>query len=406
MDTSTISCPKCSHEFRLTEAVTRSIEDELRQKYEADDAKRQQTLKQKLAELELRDQAIKDKTQEFDRMVREQVEQQKKQIVLDEQQRATDASASAVQELREKLALREKLLDESRNNELALRKQRDEFEETRKSFELEKARLTDDIKTSVARQKDEEIRLKEAEYKKLIDDLKHQMDEVKRKAEQGSQQAQGEILELELEATIKQVFPTDEMRPVPKGEVGADVIQAVFDNTRRECGSIIWEIKRTKAWSEGWLGKLRDDKRASRADVAIIVSTALPKDLQTFEFRDGVWITPPSLAIALAAALRGGLMSTAAARRQAETRTDKQSQVYDYLCSTQFRDRVGAVVETFAGQLTTLNKERAAYERIWATRQKEIERAMKNLAAMWGDLGGLIGTSLPNLPALDVPMLE
>lgn len=254
----------------------------------------------------------------------------------------------------------------------------------------------------MAKQKDEEFRLKEAESTKKLADMSRQIDELKRKAEQGSQQAQGEVLELDLEAALERAFPLDDITPVAKGTLGADVLQVVKDERAIPCGTMIWESKRTKSWSDGWIQKLKDDKLAAKAQIAVLVSSSLPKEMPSFDCHDGVWVAPPPLALCVATALRHVLIETATAKRSVEGRHDKMAAVYDYLSGPEFKGRVTAIVETFTGMRGDLEAEKRAMAKIWAKREKQIERIVANTAGLHGELQGIIGQSLPTIEALEL----
>ena len=331
-----------------------------------------------------------------------QIEAERKKIREEATKAAMETATKDMRELQEKLAAKDDALKQAQEAELNLRKEKAAFEEQKKAFELEVSRRTDEVKATVGKAKDEEFRLKEAEANKKMEDMKKQIDELKRKAEQGSQQTQGEVLELDLEAALTRCFADDEITPVGKGVQGGDIIQHVRDETAHGCGIILWESKRTKAWSDGWIGKLKDDKLAAKAQLAVIVSVAMPKDVPSFECRDDVWITPPNLAVALGAALRLSLIETAAAKRAIEGRQDKMAVVYDYLSGPEFKGRVTAIVEAFTSMRDDLISEKTAMLKIWAKREKQIERVIGNTAGMYGDLHGIIGKSLPTIETLEL----
>ena len=216
------------------------------------------------------------------------------------------------------------------------------------------------------KQADETHQLKIAEYEKKISDMAKELDSAPRIAEQGSQQLQGEVLELDLEELLRQQFPTDEIRPVSKGIRGADVIQVVRDASLAECGIIIWESKRTANWSNTWLPKLRDDGRAANACLAILVTEKLhPKMTGTFDLLDGVWVTNRACSLALATALRSGLLDVAAARRAIEGQQGKMEVLYNYLSSSKFKHRMSGIVEAFVTMQSDLAKEKTAITAAW-----------------------------------------
>jgi len=205
---------------------------------------------------------------------------------------------------------------------------------------------------------------------------------------------------------VRRHFPFDTILPVAKGIHGGDVIHIVHDAAGIECGIILWESKRTKNWSDGWLPKLRDDQRAAKAHIAILISIELPKGVSTFECVDGIWVTCRACALALAAALRSGLIDAATARRSADGKQTKMEVLYTYLAGQEFRHRVEGIVESFATLKEDLEAEKRAMQRIWAKREKQLDRAITNTSGMYGDLQGIVGASLPSIASLDQPLLD
>ena len=335
-----------------------------------------------------------------------------KQIDAEREQIREAAAAAArehltkdLQDAADRLAAKDKALAQAQQSERKLLQERGEFEEKRRAFDLELARNGEAVKAAVGKQKDEEFRFREAEKAKLIEDMKRQIDDLRRKADQGSQQTQGEVLELDLEAALRRCFGGDQITPVGKGVHGGDILQQVRGDLGEDCGTIVWESKRTKAWSDGWLQKLKDDKLAAKSTLAVLVTTAMPKDAATFECREGVWVTPPAMAVPLAAALRLSMLETAAIRRSMDGRHDKIEAVYAYLSGPEFKGRVSAIVETFTAMRSDLEAEKKAMQKIWAKRDKQIERVMANTAGLHGDLAGIIGRQLPAIEQLELPAL-
>jgi hypothetical protein len=236
--------------------------------------------------------------------------------------------------------------------------------------------------------------------------MQRQIEELKRKAEQGSQQLQGEALELELEQTLRARFPRDLIEPVPKGEFGGDVLHRVLGPFDQPCGTILWELKRTKNWSDGWLTKLREDQRRAKADFALIVSNALPKDVTAFDLIDGVWVAEPRCALPVALALRQSLLELAAARHARHGQETKMELVYDYLTGPRFRHRVEAIIEKFNDMQADLDRERKWMTKQWAKREAQIRVVIDSTAGMYGDVQGIAGQALEEIEALSVPLLE
>ncbi|MCP9456141.1 MAG: DUF2130 domain-containing protein [Nitrospira sp.] len=373
MTMSTIQCPTCGASIPLTEAlvaqVRATVETDLKRQHEA-----QLHLAVKQAESRAKEQSERD-------------------LAL----------------LREQLAEQERKTREAQAAELALRKEKAALEARARELDLEVARKVDaethKLEEQIRKLAADEQALKLKEKDKQIEDLKALLEEARRKSEQGSQERQGEVLELDLEATLARHFTQDEIRSVPNGRKGADVIQTVRDAHLRACGTVIWEAKNTKNWSPAWLTKLKDDQRAMGASVAVLVSVALPNEIRTFGLVDGVWIASLSCYLPLAVALREQLIRVAFARAAAQGMSEKMEALYRYLSGDEFRQRVEALVETFEAMRTQLAKERTAMEKLWAERAKQIERLVTNTVQMYGAIRGTIGGQLPEMPTLDLGTL-
>ena len=307
--------------------------------------------------------------------------------------------------LEEQIAEKDKKLQEAKENELRVRREKNKLEEDKRNFELEKQRQLDEERKKIVeeagKKATEEQQYVIAQLKKQLTDATKAKDELARKLEQGSQQTQGEVLELELEEILKVEFPHDEIVPVPKGVSGADVIQKVKDHSGRVCGQIAWESKKTKAWSDGWIQKLKDDQRTIKADLAVIASAVLPEDVKGFVFRDGVWICDIKLIVALATALRINLLNVSRERAMSVAKNEKMEVLYSYLTGVEFKQRVEAIVEAFSSMDEGLKKERIAYEKIWSEREKQIKKVVTNTVGMYGDLSGLV--TLPQIKTLELP---
>jgi hypothetical protein len=374
-----ITCPKCGAEIPLSEALTTKIEQRLRKSFEerAQEAEKARETEYQNALTEARKQAVAKAKEEVSLEI-------------------ADVQAQ-LQESAEKLK-------EGQKRELALLKQHRQLEEAKKNLELEvERRLQEEkaqVEKAVAERVAEQHRLKDLEKEKQLTDLRNQIEDLKRKAEQGSQQVQGEVAELDLEGALKGAFPDDEILPVPKGVRGADLIQQV--GSPKAGGTIVWEVKNTKAWSNAWLPKLREDQRALKADLAVIVTTALPDEVKHFGRVDDVWVTDPTTARGLGGALRAQLLEVAAARAITKGKGTKMEVLYTYLTGTEFRQRVEAVVEAFQGLQDELDRERRALESSWAKREKHITRAFSGLAGLYGDMRGIVGSPLPKVRQLEL----
>jgi hypothetical protein len=294
-----ITCPKCGELIAITETLHHQLTESVRREYEDKLAAQEQSLSEREAEITARKKELDDKERGIEERVQtaltSELEKHKAVLVKTARAEAEKALGVELQDMRDQLQTKEAKLEEARQTELALRKRERDLEERAKDIELEVARKIDEerqrVEEATARRIADEYHMKEAEKDKKISDMMRQIEDLKRKAEQGSQQTQGEVQELELEKELAALFPYDNIQPVPKGMQGADVIQEVISNSGNRCGSIIWESKRTKNFGNDWVAKLKDDQRAVRADVAIIVTQSLPKDMRTFGYMDGVWVT-------------------------------------------------------------------------------------------------------------------
>ena len=311
-----------------------------------------------------------------------------------------------LKDMQEQIAEKESKITEFQKMEMDLRKQKREIEESKKSMELEMQRTLDEQRTKIAQEiyssTQEEWKLKEKEKDKKIEDMLKQIDELKQKAEQGSQKQQGEIYEIELEEVLINQFKLDTIVPVASGKRGADIIQTVHNAQGMACGTIIWEVKRTRNWSDGWIEKLKDDQREAKADIAVILTTVLPKEIEHFGYQQGVWITDFESMMGLATALRFNITQLYQARQSAVGKNDKMEMMYAYLSGPEFRQRVEGIVNGFVALKDDLEKEKRAMLKIWAKREKQIERVMHNTTAMYGDMQGIVGASLPELKKLQL----
>lgn len=301
----------------------------------------------------------------------------------------------------------EKKIDEFRSHEIKLREQARKLEEDKKDFELQVQRKMDEERKSIEeaahRKATDDFRLKDMEKEKVINDLKKALDEAQRKAGQGSQQLQGEILELDLEETLRSAFPEDEIKPVAKGVMGADIAQTVKTQLGTVCGVILWESKRTKAWSDEWCAKLKTDLRSSKANIPAIVSQTLPEEAKDgMGVKDGVWVCTYSLVIPLAVLLRKNLYDVARQKAMSVGRGSKAEALYSFITSHEFQQQVEALVEVYKEMTEQITKERMVFERSWKSREAQVKRLFMSTAGIVGTVGGIAGNSMPQIKGLEV----
>jgi hypothetical protein len=383
-----LKCPNCGEMIPVSEAISHQIVERTREQLKKEGLAQQQAINAKERELLDREEAL-------DRTVQDRVKAQQAEIEL--QARATAKAAISVEldDLRRQAAEKDHQLAKAQQAELEVRARTRALEEKERTVELEIARRLDQesskVRDETARRLSEEYRLKDAEKDKKLQDAIKANEELRRRLQQGSQQTQGEVLELELETLIKTTFPLDHVEPVPKGAIGADLIQRVIDKAGHPCGSIVWEAKRTKAWNEGWIQKLKDDQRLVKAELAILLTEVLPKDCGNFGQVSGVWVTNPQCAMSLAIALRSQLIEIERTKLAAVGKNEKMEVLYRYLSGSEFKQRVEAVVEAFIEMQEDLQEERRIFERRWSKREKQIQRVISNTSGMYGDFQGLIG---------------
>ncbi|MBI3372698.1 MAG: DUF2130 domain-containing protein [Betaproteobacteria bacterium] len=406
----TIICPNCKTEIKLTESLAGPLLEATRQDFE-----RRLALKE--SDISTREAALSKAKESLDAHVAEKLKQERATIVADEARKARlslatefEQKAREVTELQGVLKQREVKLAEAQQAQADLLRKQRELDDAKRELELTvekrvQAGLTA-TRDQAKREAEEQLNLKVKEKEETITAMQKQIEDLKRRAEQGSQQLQGEVQELELENLLRAKFPFDAIEPVPKGEYGGDVLQRVVGAGGQPCGTILWESKRTKAWSDGWLTKLRDDQRTAKAEIAVIVSQILPKGVETFEMIDGIWVTHPRAASPVAAVLRQSLMEIAMARQATEGQQTKTEMVYQYLTGPRFRHRVEAIVEAFSTMQEDLDKERKAIMKQWAKREEQIERAMGATVGMYGDLQGIAGKSIQEIEGLDLKALS
>lgn len=408
-----VACPKCSHAFQLSEGISRQTIDRYAEEFERSFAERRRQLEADLA-AEAKRTAERATALQVDALTEKlgAAEALAKSGKAQLEKVRTAAKAAAREEFetdlkaaREALAAKESVVVKFRSDELALRKQLRETEEQRRNLELdyqrkldaERKRIEEKARAGLA----QEFERREAQYKARIESAQREAADLKRKLEQGSQQTQGEALELSLEAMLRSAFPLDEIAPVPKGVNGADLLQRVRSPSGQVCGTIVWETKQTKNWQPAWLQKLKDDQQAAGAEMAVLVSAAMPKDVRDpFVRESDVWVTRFDAARPLATALRNTLLEMHKLRQANTGRSEKMALLYNYICSPQFAQRIKAVIEDFNVMRKDLDAERAAMTRIWKKRESQLTRMTGGMLGVVGDLQGIGQGALPQLESI------
>lgn len=325
--------------------------------------------------------------------------------------------AVEMDDLKARLKEQEKASEEMKKNELEMRKKQREIEEKEKNFELEMARKEDKIKKDLEEQMSktqeqaidtrmkeiqEENRKKEMEMLKQQEQMKKTIDDLKRKAEQWSQQIQWDIQEDDLKQAISSAFPIDRIEDVPTGIKWADLIQTVKNNLGQESWIIVWESKNTKAWQDAWVMKLKEDKLKVSWNVAILVTTVLPKDMKNFGMVDDVMVCIPEFAIGIAAMLRDKLLSISKVETSMQWKDIKMEMLYKYLSSEEFSSKISMMVDVFSNLKSWIDTERRAMEKNWKKREKDLERATFAVTWMYWELESLMWQALPGAEKLEL----
>lgn len=371
---SLIKCPKCGAELEITEALKHQFEEQIISSLEA---KHKQELLQTQKTSE--EEANKRASEKFDFLI-----------------------ASLRKEKDEEKERNKKLMIQLDELLVETRKLRTKDEE--REMEMKK-RLMDEeekIKQDARKKAEEEHQLKDLEKDKKLKDLGDQVTILNTKLQQGSQQTQGESLELEIEQKLTNEFRTDIINEVKKGQRGADVVQEVIDKLGRNCGIILWESKNA-VWSEGWIAKLKEDQRQAKADLAVLISVNLPQGVDSFIYKDGIWIVSWKHFIPLAWALRYNLVSLYHEKQSSEGKDEKMKILYQYLTSVEFTHRIEGIVDAFSVLQDELEKEKRYFNTKWARQEKEIRKVIDHTHGMYGDLQGIIGKSLPEIKTLELP---
>ncbi|HRN86690.1 MAG TPA: DUF2130 domain-containing protein [Candidatus Dojkabacteria bacterium] len=393
----TIKCEQCGNVIEITDAIRKELEAKVLQETQAKHDAEIKALKEKQEQLE------EQKQKEIEQ-VKQEISESAKKDAIEKVRKEYDTKINSTKEESEE---REKQNQELQKQVSDLIKQLRESKDTegklKIQFEKQLLEEQDNIKQGAKKEAQEELSLQIAQKDKMLEDLKKQLQEAQRKAQQGSQQLQGEVQELALEDQLKQAFIYDEVSEVPKGINGADVIQTVRTNFGTSCGTIVWESKNTKAWSQQWVAKLKEDTRTLKADISVLVSSVLPEGIQSFAQIDGVWVCDMKSAIPLAFALRERIIAVRNIQEANKGKATKAEVVYNYLISNDFKQRIEVWIEYFKSRKEELDIEKRYFMKKWDKEDKNIMKVLHNTAGMYGDLQGLIGTALPKVQYLELP---
>ncbi len=407
----TITCPNCGTKIDINKTLYSEIEAEAKAKLAQEIEKEKRAYKQRLQELEAKQKEIELERELLAKKAEAKAEEMLQQALAKEREKIKAQLASEqqalIEELQKKLAQKSQEAAELARAKLTIQ----ELQQQKEQAVLEaKLQAQKELQERLAKEREEiakmvasEHELKLQEKEKQLADLRAKLEEAQRKAQLTSQQLQGEVQELAIEEYLRSAFPLDSIEEIKKGQRGADCVQVVNTRSLTNCGKIYYESKRTKEFQKSWIEKLKADMRELGADIGVIVTHTLPKDMERMGLVDGVWVCSFEEFKALAPILRHQIIAIAEATKANENRADKMSLLYRYLTSNEFKMQIEAIVEGFVQMQEDLDKERRAMQRIWKQREKQIQKVLDNTIALYGSIKGIAGNAIGHIEALQLP---
>jgi len=405
----TIKCPNCRHEFAMEEAVSEQYKKDLRDQMITFTQKKEEEFKKKTQELSRQfleqEEVFQKKMNEEKKIIQLSLEENLRKSIYSDFENRLSILQQSNEEHQEKLKMARQKELEFLQMEQALKNKEEELEiSLQRKLQEERLRIGDEIRRieelkNQTKETDFQLRLKELE--KQLEDQKKLAEEMKRRADQGSMQLQGEVQELALEKLLQAAFPFDLVEPIGKGVRGADCTLTVRSSTGQECGKIIYESKRTKNFEADWVDKLKNDMRQQGAQVAILVTRVMPRDMNCFGEKNGVWICNFTEVKALTEVLRDGVIRISQASRNQQNKGDKMQLLYDYLTSSEFSEQWKAIREGFSSMKMSIQRERDMMEKLWKTREKQLEKVLLNAAHIKGSMEGISGQEEFNMNLID-----
>ncbi len=411
-----IKCPNCGHVFDVENVLAADLEIKYQQQYQDRLNQSLNKVEEDKKKLEEDQQLFEEKKKRENEIFAQKLQQEKLKLEREIQEQLRKSISSDYENkmrmLEDNNKDNEEKLKEARKKELEFLQKEQQLQNKEAELELtlqkklqqERAALSEQIRSQEIEKnalKENAFQLKVKELQMQLDEQKKLADEMKRRAEQGSMQRQGEVQELLLEEILKEIFPFDLIEEVGKGVEGADCIQTIRNSGGRECGKIIYESKRTKTWSNHWIEKLKTDKRNRGADVAILVTQVFPKDMERFGERDGIWLCNFTEVNSVAYLIRKGIIEIYEMQKSGENKGDKMQLLYNYLTGIEFRGQVEAIVEGFVAMKQSVIKERIQMEKMWKEREKQLEKVLLSTSGMYGSVKGIAGASIGDIPLLD-----
>ena len=406
-----IKCPNCGFEIDVNEILYHQLEEEIKKDYDQRSVQKEKDIQSRLQSLKLQQEKFEKEKQEMESMVSDQVslklKEERAKIEKDFRSKFEKENESQLGELKKELEEKSAQVKDLNKTKAEIERLKREKEELSDRITLEKeVEFSDKLKnerSKITKQVEDSIAMKLKEREKVIDDLKNQLDEAKRKAEQGSMQLQGEVQELAIEEWLKAKFPLDTIGEVKKGARGADCLQIVNTQLRQNCGSIYYESKRTKDFQPSWIEKFKTDMRSKGAAFGVLVTDVMPKDMDRLGQKDGIWICTFDEFKGLCFVIREAVILLSNAVATQENKGDKVNMLYDYLTGNEFRQQIEAIVEGFTQMNHDLDSERRAMEGIWKKREKQIQKVLLNTNHMYHSIKGIAGNAIGTIKMLELP---
>ena len=406
-----IKCPNCGTDINVNNILSHQLEEEIRQKYQAQlTEEKQKYQKEKDALNNEKEEFEKQKKQDkalFEERLEKQLKEERIAIESKLKTKLSEEQADQFKLLQEELNQKSEQVKELNRTKAEIERLKREKEEAKELAEAEaQKKLNEQLSTEkekIRKSEEEKNELKMRDLQKQLDDQKRLTEEMKRKQEQGSMQLQGEVQELAIEEWLQTQFPLDSIEEIKKGARGGDCIQTVNTFAQQNCGKIYYESKRTKDFQGSWIEKFKADMREKAADIGVLVTEAMPSDMERMGLRDGIWVCTYEEFKGLSGVLRESIIQVSTALGSQVNKGDKMQLLYDYLTSNSFRMQVEAIVEGFSSMKTALESEKRAMQRIWKEREKQIDKVINNTIDMHASIRGIAGNAIQAVKALELP---
>ena len=406
-----IKCPNCGTDIDVNDLLSHQLEEEIRQKYQAQLADQKQKFQKQMDELNSAKEEFEQRKKKENELFQERLEKQLKdeRIAIESKLKTklSEEQAEQLKLLQDELNQKSEQVKELNRTKAEIERLKREKEEAKEEAEAQaQKKLNEQLHTErekIRKAEEEKTELKMRDLQKQLDDQKRLTEEMKRKQEQGSMQLQGEVQELAIEEWLQMQFPLDSIEEIKKGARGGDCIQTVNTFNQQNCGKIYYESKRTKDFQGSWIEKFKSDMREKGADIGVLVTEAMPSEMQRMGLKDGIWICSYEEFKGLCGVLRESIIQVSTALGSQVNKGDKMQLLYDYLTSNSFRMQVEAIVEGFTSMKTALESEKRAMQRIWKEREKQIDKVINNTIDMHASIRGIAGNAIQAVKSLELP---